>query len=977
MSNKTYDLIANVDHFSVSDTHTCTPEQTQKYIEQSTYQLKILSQNIRSINVNFADLQTLLHRIDIQCELLVLTECWLKCSSNNHIPVLQNYNTYHTTKHLNKSDGVVVYVKSTLVSAYEEPDFFGSASGLIIKLDSDVAILCIYRSPANDNIQTFLSALNKILQSLANYKTVIITGDINIDIKHNSSDTRTHEYLNTLAYHGFLPAHTEPTRGSNCLDHLIIRSKYKPLTLVYDSTVTDHYSTLFCLNKITIKSNSTKYVNKINYDALDTVMAGLDFAPILSITDPNDAADSFIRLTKTAIEDCTTTVKVPAKKQTLKPWITPGLLRCIRNRDSLHKKVKQSPDNITISTTYKRYRNFCAALIKKAKRKYDSIELNKAMNNPKKLWETIKNITNTTKPKHSYTQLLSASSSPIQSCNDVNQFFAGIGKNLADSISKKQSFTRPSLPHTSNFKKSFVLENTDPDEIITTINMLRTNAATGWDGISTLFLKRYATSLAPILCHMFNLCFDLAIFPTSFKKAAIHPILKGGDGCLVNNYRPIAVLSTLSKILERLMNKRLIHYLEHYNILSTQQFGFRKNKSTNDAIHKLIDNIVKNLDNNKKVLTIFLDLTKAFDTVPIPTLLLKLECIGVRGLPLNLFKSYLTNRSQFVTMDNYLSDTVAIEYGVPQGSILGPTLFLVFINDLCNLDIPNAQIVSYADDTAITFTANSWLELQSIAQKGFNTTLKWLYTHSLTLNTTKTNFITFSINSNSQPNFSMSIKSHSSSCMSHQACQCPSLTPVEQIKYLGIFIDRHLNFKSHINTLSGRVRKLIYIFKTLRHVAHASVIRNVYFALCQSLVTYCISCWGGAAKTLMKPLEIAHRAILKVATFRPILFPTTELYKSWNVLNVRQQYILHIVLLQHSRTPYRHISTRRKDRICTIPPPRTSFVKRFSVYLAPSLYNKINAKCPIFELPFYNCKKTVRKLLLDFNYDDTELFLTK
>lgn len=161
--------------------------------------------------------------------------------------------------------------------------------------------------------------------------------------------------------------------------------------------------------------------------------------------------------------------------------------------------------------------------------------------------------------------------------------------------------------------------------------------------------------------------------------------------------------------------------------------------------------MVNNLNIKKKVLTIFLDLAKAFDTVPSPALLLKLESIGVRGRQLELFASYLSNRSQVVKIQNYLSEELPIHYGVPQGSILGPTVFLIFINDLCNLKIPNGSIITYADDTAITVSSDSWDQLHSEAQQSFDLVFRWLRSHTLTLNISKTKFIPFSLRINSQP----------------------------------------------------------------------------------------------------------------------------------------------------------------------------------------------------------------------------------
>ncbi|CAG9137025.1 unnamed protein product [Plutella xylostella] len=313
------------------------------------------------------------------------------------------------------------------------------------------------------------------------------------------------------------------------------------------------------------------------------------------------------------------------------------------------------------------------------------------------------------------------------SCNNVNSFFVNIGKNLADDLIKSSQSARvcPSLTPPST-TSSFALIHTDPDEIITAIRSLKPHAATGGDGISSVVLKRYSNHLAPILSHIFNLCFEHGVFPSALKKAIIHPIFKSGDRSSPNNYRPIAVLPSLSKILERLINWRFLPYLENNNLISPNQFGFRRNISTSDALLRLTNTIVNHLNNNKKALAIFLDLAKAFDTVPIPALLNKLSLIGVRGAQHVFFRSYLSERLQMVKIGECLSDELEISYGVPQGSILGPILFLVFINDLCNISLTNGSIITYADDTVLLFDANTWIDIQVTAQTGFNTIHNWL-----------------------------------------------------------------------------------------------------------------------------------------------------------------------------------------------------------------------------------------------------------
>lgn len=425
-----------------------------------------------------------------------------------------------------------------------------------------------------------------------------------------------------------------------------------------------------------------------------------------------------------------------------------------------------------------------------------------------------------------------------------------------------------------------------------------------------------------------------------------------------------------------------MNYLETNCFLSPSQYGFRSKKSTSDAVHDLTDYIATNLDRGNKVLSIFLDLAKAFDTVSVPILLQKMEGLGIRGTQLKIFQDYLCERTQCVKIDDIISEERSTVYGVPQGSVLAPTLFLIYINDLGMLSLPNGKIITFADDTVLLFSASSWKEVYTIAQSGFDNVCEWLRNNILTLNKDKTKYIAFSLRNDLQLTQLMStytIIAHSCSKQTSTCSSCTNIQITDSIKYLGIIIDKNLRFHEHINTLSCRLRKLIYIFKTLRKVADVKLMKSVYLALAQSLITYCITSWGGAAKHTILELERTQRAILKVSLLLPYRYPTDQLYIKSNVLTVRQLFILQSVLKQHALITFNPQTVQDKR----LPKPAiqshitfsTAHIKKFFRFLGPFLYNRINATLPIYHLTKIKCKMKLSNWLQGLNYYNTEALL--
>lgn len=429
----------------------------------------------------------------------------------------------------------------------------------------------------------------------------------------------------------------------------------------------------------------------------------------------------------------------------------------------------------------------------------------------------------------------------------------------------------------------------------------------------------------------------------------------------MNNYRPISILPALSKILEKLLNIRLTSFLERYHSLAANQFGFRPCRSTEDAVSSFINKVVDKLDNRQKCLGIFLDIRKAFDTVSVPHLLVRMESIGIRGYAPRIFKDYLSERNQCVKIDCHVSDSASCTFGIPQGSVLGPTLFLLYINSLCNLSIQSCYISAYADD-ALLIHGKTWAEVFVRSEHALNRVIRWLSNSLLSLNLSKTTYLTFSLSSRTQPSLDMyHLRAHVCSPEPRTPCDCPVLSRSTQVKYLGVYIDCLLSWKEHIACLTSRMRKMIYIFKKLRNSANLNILKTVYCALCQSILSYCITVWGGAAKSHILPLERAQRTVLKVLSFKPFRYSTAQLYSNCKLLSVRQLFVLETIIKKHSSLHYTpdSLHKRRTYKVCPNQHFNTSLAARHYNILSSHLYNLLNKCLNIYPLSRTRCKKII------------------
>lgn len=341
------------------------------------------------------------------------------------------------------------------------------------------------------------------------------------------------------------------------------------------------------------------------------------------------------------------------------------------------------------------------------------------------------------------------------------------------------------------------------------------------------------------------------------------PVYKEGDESDPSNYRPISMLPIFNKILELLIYRRLLSFLNANDFFYSKQYGFRERSGTHTAVYEVLNEIYLKLDDGLAVSALFLDLRKAFDCVDHSILMQKLFHAGIRGAPLNLLRDYLTNRQQCVVLGQSMSVLRPIEIGIPQGSVLGPLMFLIYINDICRLPVTgNATL--FADDTGLFYSARSVSDNISRINVDLEIVRDFLDNNKLSLNVGKTKVVHVKCRGG-RPDDSIVLDGF-------------TIDPVRVYKYLGLLIDERVSWDAQVSKLCGKLSSVCGVLCKLKHVLPKSVLMKIYFALAHSCLMYLPVAWGSATKKLLKQLQVLQSRCLKHACKLPLRCPTVELF---------------------------------------------------------------------------------------------------
>jgi len=605
--------------------------------------------------------------------------------------------------------------------------------------------------------------------------------------------------------------------------------------------------------------------------------------------DPNTAYNNFTSIYESIYEKCFPYVTVKHKKAKLnsKPWITKGLFQSIKTKSKLYKAYLHLPSDSN-HKKYKLYNNKLTNLLKISKKLYYDSKLEKARGNLKMTWKLLNGIMNKNNKSilpsifnHNGKEI----SDPDTIANKFCDFFTNIGPSLANKLPHSEVSFTSFLKN--RISESIFLRPVTEDEIIHLVSNFKNGTASGFDGFTMSDIKPNIAFLARPLSHLLNLSISLGKVPDKVKIARVIPIYKNDCPSNFNNYRPISVLPAFSKIYEKVIFERLVSFIEKHSILYEHQYGFRSQHSTVQAILHLVDQISTSIDNKEICTGIFLDLSKAFDTVNHNILLNKLEHYGIRGLAINWMTSYLTDRKQFVEYNSRHSEWKTVKCGIPQGSILGPLLFILYINDISNSSTL-LKFILFADDTSAFYSSKD-INNCDLINNELDKVYNWLISNQLSVNITKTKNIVFR---SKQKRINLSNY--------HLRIDNKIIERKEHFKFLGVIIDEHLTWKEHINTVAGKISRSIGIISKIQFYVSQSSLLNLYYSLIYPYLYYGNIVWGATYKSNLKRLIVLQKRIIRIITKSKYDAHTAPLFHNLNLLNLENIYTLQIGLFMFS-----------------------------------------------------------------------------
>ena len=926
------------------------PEYLSAPCQQSCFSL---------IHLNIGSIPKNLDTFTAQCmsplkwyfDIVAFTETKL----NNEIENLYDIPRY--TKFCNNnsrnSGGVALYVLD-VYSCHTRPDLIFKdecIESLFVQLADDFLVGVVYRRP-NTNPKEFLDKFQNILIILkAERKRCYVMGDFNLDLLKWDTSVPVNDLIAICHSKMFLNTISKPTRvtdtSATLIDHIWSNDSLQNIKngILY-TNISDHFP-VFAIYEYSAKDHGDRDGKTViqrrnfsneNITRFKDKLREVNWELIYASENPNVCFATFLLIFCACFNLCFPLEhKVVKSKSLAKPYITAEIKGLIAERNKIQRKYAKRP--ITYGEAYRTIRNRVTQMIRAARSNYFKHQLEIYCRNLKKYWKVINDILCRKRKSASNDSQFKVSNRIITDRSEVvegfNGYFVGVGETLARQCPSLGTNYRDYLRN--RIEVEFCFPEVTENMFLNVVNNMK-NTAAGHDDIPMFIIKRVASDISAVLVYLCNISFSTGTFPSTLEIAKVLPFFKSGDKMLFKNYRPISVLPALSKILEKIASDSFRQFCSSNSIITDAQYGFMQSKNTEDATLAFVGDINRAFDEGEYTIGVFLDLSKAFDTVDHKILLAKLEHYGVRNRSYNWFSSYLQFRKQYVSYDGYNSDLSQVHYGVPQGSILGPLLFVLYINDIVNTS-EYLRYILFADDSNFYISHTNINYLLTLMNQEMDKIQKWVITNKLTINISKTHYMIFhrrKLPLNLEP---LSIGE-------------TVLERVSNTKFLGITIEDNLKWHKHALTVARKLDKLSGILYQTRHMLTERALKQIYYALIYPNIIYCQTVWGAAGSTVIKQVIKSHKRVLRTIVGVGRYAHTDSFYSNLKILKLEDINIfccaLYVFKSLNNLIVNRYFTSRSNDfyslrdpDLLRLPAARTTQSQSFISYHGVKVWNSL------------------------------------
>ena len=882
------EFIPDVDNYLQPNCRYLNVEYLSDFVNGIT--LSILMLNIRSCCKNFDQFISTFCNVISSFTCLILTETWLTQDRDNvfNIPGFHCINLYRN----NQGGGIKIYFKEPIqckvLNRYTfVSNLFEMLTVELLYGSNRYILASIYHPPTSFPVKNveFIDLFTSFMKEVIDLKMpVIIAGDININLLNPNNHAYVDMYTRNLLELGMKPLVTLPTKVNidnritrfSVIDHIWVSNELQSdQTFIIPIDITDHFPvacfisspSLLVPGVITSKQRQLTSRGKQSFRVLLS-----NIHVNTTNMDVNTAYDNYFRKVFDGYN-----VAFPIKNCTKRDknsfaWVTPGLKECIKKKARLYKAYL---NGYIRKEDYTLYKNRLTNLIRRSKRLYYEKILLENATNSKFLWSTINSLLN--RGNCQVLKEIVDNGSVLKGdamVNCINQYFVNAASLVTNSLPQTDAFVCLAV----RTRESCFFPPTSIHEVRKIVLNLKNKGSKLLD-IHPSILKENIDIFSIHIADLYNFAIEVPGYPDALKVARVNPVHKSGPPEKIDNYRPISALPLFSKVFEKLTLFRMNSFITRQNILTPAQFGFRKGYSTTHAIIKLLSHVVKAYHQKHYSACFFLDLRKAFDTINHKLLLQKLEHYGFRGHSYRFLLSYYQNRKQYVHSNGYNSATLPVNCGVPQGSILGPLCFSIFINDL-PLAVEEETIL-FADDAAFVITAPTLEGLLEKIRNLFSDLAAYLNINKLVPNASKSKLMMFT----SKPTSNLPVMLFGGK----------EIEWISEFKYLGLTITNSLNFTRHISNIALNVSRITGSIVNLKSLFPTQILIKLYYALAFPHISSHIIVWGAAPTCQLRSLYIRINNMLRVivgarrVNGRPTI-SNENLYKQLRLLNLTSVY---------------------------------------------------------------------------------------